>query len=74
MVNRVTNVFLFYRLICTVTYGCPSVSSEPTSFRKYFKIQADKPLDVKTKFYNSEVFKYFPDYHVLIFCLLVLFS
>jgi hypothetical protein len=25
------------------------------SFRKYFKFQVVKPLDVKTKFYNAEV-------------------
>lgn len=26
----------------------------PATFRKFFKIQVLKPLDVKTKFYNAE--------------------
>lgn len=48
-------MFFLYSLICTVSYRCPSLSSETTSFRKYFKFHVDKPLDVKTKFYNAEV-------------------
>lgn len=39
-------------LVCEVTYQAPSGNS--MSFRKFFKIQVLKPLDVKTKFYNAE--------------------
>lgn len=39
-------------LVCEVTYQSPSGNS--MSFRKFFKIQVLKPLDVKTKFYNAE--------------------
>lgn len=39
-------------LVCEVTYQTPSCV--PMSFRKFFKIQVLKPLDVKTKFYNAE--------------------
>lgn len=40
-------------LICTVSYLLQS--GERQSFRKFFKFQVYKPLDVKTKFYNAEV-------------------
>ncbi|XP_046629447.1 trafficking protein particle complex subunit 13 [Neodiprion virginianus] len=41
-------------LVCEVTYT-PTVSEPvPLSFRKFFKFQVVKPLDVKTKFYNAE--------------------
>lgn len=39
-------------LVCEVTYQSPT--GTPMSFRKFFKIQVLKPLDVKTKFYNAE--------------------
>lgn len=39
-------------LVCTVNYL--STSGEKQSFRKFFKFQVMKPLDVKTKFYNAE--------------------
>jgi len=39
-------------LVCEVTYGCSA--SDKMSFRKFFKFQVMKPLDVKTKFYNAE--------------------
>ncbi|OQR68923.1 UPF0533 protein C5orf44-like [Tropilaelaps mercedesae] len=40
-------------LQCVV--NCTNASTgEPTQFCKYFKFQVYKPLDVKTKFYNSE--------------------
>lgn len=39
-------------MVCEVTYQTPS--GAPLSFRKFFKIQVLKPLDVKTKFYNAE--------------------
>ncbi|KAJ8680204.1 hypothetical protein QAD02_015991 [Eretmocerus hayati] len=43
-------------LICEVTYTPPPHIHEgqPLSFRKFFKFQVVKPLDVKTKFYNTE--------------------
>ncbi|KAK7080486.1 Trafficking protein particle complex subunit 13 [Halocaridina rubra] len=40
-------------LVCTVSYL--SASNERQNFRKFFKFQVMKPLDVKTKFYNAEV-------------------
>ncbi|KAF5275182.1 hypothetical protein FQR65_LT04214 [Abscondita terminalis] len=39
-------------LVCEVTYQ--SAIGNTLSFRKFFKIQVLKPLDVKTKFYNAE--------------------
>ncbi|XP_018332544.1 trafficking protein particle complex subunit 13 [Agrilus planipennis] len=39
-------------LVCEVSYE--GSNRTPTSFRKFFKIQVLKPLDVKTKFYNAE--------------------
>lgn len=39
-------------LVCDVSYESPAGLSE--SFRKFFKFQVVKPLDVQTKFYNSE--------------------
>lgn len=39
-------------LVCEVNYV--SLSGIPLSFRKFFKFQVLKPLDVTTKFYNSE--------------------
>jgi len=39
-------------LVCEVTYQ--NSAGLPMSFRKFFKIQVLKPLDVKTKFYNAE--------------------
>jgi len=40
-------------MICTVSYTLSS--QEPHLFRKFFQFQVEKPLDVKTKFYNAEV-------------------
>ncbi|GIX87599.1 trafficking protein particle complex subunit 13 [Caerostris extrusa] len=40
-------------LACTVNYT--TMSNEKLHFRKFFKFQVSKPLDVKTKFYNAEV-------------------
>ncbi|XP_029155043.1 trafficking protein particle complex subunit 13-like [Nylanderia fulva] len=40
-------------LVCEVSYT-NQVGGSPLSFRKYFKFQVVKPLDVKTKFYNAE--------------------
>jgi hypothetical protein len=44
-------------LICTISYKIPDSPSpsETSSFRKFFKFHVEKPLDVKTKFYNAEV-------------------
>lgn len=42
----------YFSLVCEVTYQTPN--GAPMSFRKFFKIQVLKPLDVKTKFYNAE--------------------
>ncbi|XP_013389860.1 trafficking protein particle complex subunit 13 isoform X2 [Lingula anatina] len=39
-------------LVCAVSYT--TQSGEKLYFRKFFKFQVLKPLDVKTKFYNSE--------------------
>uniref|UniRef100_A0A336LLR7 CSON012532 protein n=1 Tax=Culicoides sonorensis TaxID=179676 RepID=A0A336LLR7_CULSO len=39
-------------LVCEVMYETPA--GLPESFRKFFKFQVVKPLDVQTKFYNSE--------------------
>lgn len=54
-------------MVCEVSYT--NQIGPPLSFRKYFKFQVVKPLDVKTKFYNAEViFKYLTIFklHVLI--------
>jgi hypothetical protein len=47
------NPFSVFSLVCEVTYTSPSQTQ--LSFRKFFKFQVLKPLDVKTKFYNAEV-------------------
>ncbi|XP_052284198.1 trafficking protein particle complex subunit 13-like isoform X2 [Dreissena polymorpha] len=39
-------------LVCAVRYT--TESGEEMAFRKFFKFQVLKPLDVKTKFYNAE--------------------
>ncbi|XP_055382573.1 probable trafficking protein particle complex subunit 13 homolog [Condylostylus longicornis] len=39
-------------LVCEVNYMTPAGFAQ--SFRKFFKFQVLKPLDVKTKFYNAE--------------------
>ncbi|KAG8181663.1 hypothetical protein JTE90_009825 [Oedothorax gibbosus] len=39
-------------LACTVNYT--TMHNEKLHFRKFFKFQVSKPLDVKTKFYNAE--------------------
>jgi len=39
-------------LVCDVTYS--SQTNDRLNFRKFFKFQVMKPLDVKTKFYNAE--------------------
>lgn len=39
-------------LACTVSYI--TENDEKKHFRKFFKFQVSKPLDVKTKFYNAE--------------------
>ncbi|KDR14425.1 trafficking protein particle complex subunit 13 isoform X2 [Zootermopsis nevadensis] len=39
-------------LVCEVSYTAPTQTQ--LSFRKFFKFQVLKPLDVKTKFYNAE--------------------
>ncbi|XP_012264196.2 trafficking protein particle complex subunit 13 isoform X2 [Athalia rosae] len=41
-------------LVCEVTYTPTSPVASPLSFRKFFKFQVVKPLDVKTKVYNAE--------------------
>ncbi|KAF7391266.1 trafficking protein particle complex subunit 13 [Vespula maculifrons] len=41
-------------LVCEVSYVPANLMGPPQSFRKYFKFQVVKPLDVKTKFYNAE--------------------
>ncbi|XP_013786738.1 trafficking protein particle complex subunit 13-like isoform X2 [Limulus polyphemus] len=39
-------------LVCSVSYT--KENGEKLHFRKFFKFQVSKPLDVKTKFYNAE--------------------
>jgi len=39
-------------LVCEVSYSAPGKSK--MNFRKFFKFNVMKPLDVKTKFYNAE--------------------
>lgn len=39
-------------LVCEVSYTTPA--GLQSNFRKFFKFQVVKPLDVKTKFYNAE--------------------
>ncbi len=39
-------------LVCEVHYAAPH--RDKLNFRKFFKFQVMKPLDVKTKFYNAE--------------------
>lgn len=39
-------------LVCTVNYS--TQAGDKMHFRKFFKFQVYKPLDVKTKFYNAE--------------------
>jgi hypothetical protein len=39
-------------LVCEVNYKLNN--TEDMNFRKYFKFPVEKPLDVKTKFFNSE--------------------
>lgn len=41
--------------MCEVNYTPSTPGSSAQSFRKFFKFQVVKPLDVKTKFYNAEV-------------------
>ncbi|XP_075226678.1 trafficking protein particle complex subunit 13 isoform X2 [Lycorma delicatula] len=41
-------------LVCEVTYSPLTLTSNRMSFRKFFKFQVLKPLDVKTKFYTAE--------------------
>jgi len=41
-------------LVCEVSYNSSNAVSDKLSFRKFFKFQVMKPLDVKTKFYNAE--------------------
>lgn len=63
MVLRWSHLILEFslpRLICTLTYTIPnSIQGEPIVLERFFRFQVKKPLDVKTKLYNAEV------YHVL---------
>lgn len=43
---------LDFSLVCEVHYATPAGLQE--TFRKFFKFQVMKPLDVKTKFYNAD--------------------
>ncbi|XP_046661786.1 trafficking protein particle complex subunit 13-like isoform X1 [Homalodisca vitripennis] len=43
-------------LVCEVSYSPQTLTSNRMSFRKFFKFQVVKPLDVKTKFYTAEEF------------------
>lgn len=51
-------------LVCEVNYI--SLAGLPQSFRKFFKFQVLKPLDVKTKFYNAETDQIFLEAQVSI--------
>lgn len=41
-------------LVCEVSYCCGTLTSDQLSFRKFFKFDVLKPLDVKTKLYTAE--------------------
>jgi len=41
-------------LVCEVSYMPAAIGSTTQSFRKFFKFEVIKPLDVKTKFCNAE--------------------
>ncbi|XP_031847056.1 trafficking protein particle complex subunit 13 isoform X2 [Nomia melanderi] len=41
-------------LVCEVTYAPTNIGATSQSFRKYYRLEVVKPLDVKTKFYNAE--------------------
>lgn len=40
-----------FRLVCTVSY---EFGGKDLTFRKFFKFPVEKPLDVRTKFFNTE--------------------
>ena len=46
-------ISIFLSLVCEVTYK--SASGDQLTASRYYKFQVQKPLDVKTKFYNAEV-------------------
>ena len=46
-----------HMLVCAVNYS--ATDGEKLHFRKLFKFQVNRPLDVKTKFYNAESDKVF---------------
>lgn len=50
-------------LVCEVSYETPA--GLPESFRKFFKFQVLKPLDVQTKFYNSETGEIFLEAQIM---------
>lgn len=59
--NYLTNEFCVdnitkyrFRLVCAVNYK--SSADEKMYFRKFFKFPVTKPIDVRTKFYNAEVY------------------
>ncbi|CAG5101015.1 Similar to trappc13: Trafficking protein particle complex subunit 13 (Danio rerio) [Cotesia congregata] len=53
-INVKRQIILSMKLVCEVSYVSTVVGSAPQSFRKFFKFQVVKPLDVKTKFFNTE--------------------
>lgn len=49
---------LCFRMILTISGQRNLMSDQPSqasALRRVYKFQVDKPLDVKTKFYNAEV-------------------
>lgn len=59
-----TPSLLNFRLVCEITYTTPDQKS--MSYRKFYRFQVLKPLDVKTKFYNAEVGDKFASVHEII--------
>ena len=53
---------LIFSLVCGVSYI--TNDGEKMFFRKFFKFPVNKPIDVRTKFYNAEVCFFFVDIFV----------
>uniref|UniRef100_T1HZI1 Uncharacterized protein n=2 Tax=Rhodnius TaxID=13248 RepID=T1HZI1_RHOPR len=54
LINHEVKEFGAHILICEINYYCGNLTSEPLTFRKFFKFEVLKPLDVKTKLYTAE--------------------
>uniref|UniRef100_A0A0V0GCH1 Putative trafficking protein particle complex subunit 13 n=1 Tax=Triatoma dimidiata TaxID=72491 RepID=A0A0V0GCH1_TRIDM len=54
LINHEVKEFGAHILICEINYFYGNLTSEPLTFRKFFKFEVLKPLDVKTKLYTAE--------------------